>query len=174
MAALDTGIPVFICDEVHLHFNDNCRSKVWDFKGIVCIPYKNQHSFRFFGAYDLFSNMFPIQYEGSFTSLSFVQCLNLMHQHFGRFIILADGARAHTAKRVEKFCDEKGIELIFLSAGRSELSAIEVIGKMVNNELIHGKFHEDTKKLLFDILDYFNQRFDLNMIKYLARKVVNN
>ena len=176
LAAFNSGIPVFICDEVHLKFDDNCRSKVWDLKGKrVRIPYENQYkSLRFFGAYDLYGELFHIQYEGSFTSLSFVQCLNLMHQQVGRFIVLADNARAHTAKRVQKFCDKKGIELIFLPVGRPEISAIETIWQKTNKKFIHGKFHKDIEQLVFDITDYFNEGFNLNIIKYLQKKVDNN
>ncbi len=170
------GIPVFVADEVHVHFDDNCRGKVWYYIGKPArIPYENKYwSFRYFGAYSLDGKMFVRKYSKGFTAKVFVKYLQQMYDRYGRFAIVLDNARPHTAKMVKEFCDEMGILLIFLPVGRPELSVIETIWHLLKSKHIHGQFHEDVVKLEKKIRSFLGQKFDLDIFEYLQRNVLDN
>ena len=146
---------------------------VWEFKWKDArVPYVNQYeSVRYFGALDSDGNLFTIQYEDNFTADMFRICLNMLYDKCGKFMIIADGAKAHTANNVKEFCEKKGIDLEILPAGRPELNAIETIWYMGKKEHVNGKFYPDRRELVSKLNEFFSQKFDIDLVKYLKRKV---
>ena len=85
-----------------------------------------------------------------------------------------DRARQHLSKKVQEYLKENNdsIRIIYLPKGSPEFNAVEECWRQGKHDLLVSKYYPRFTDLKSSISKYYRtRRFNLDVVKYLSRKV---
>jgi transposase len=109
-----------------------------------------------------------------FNQNTFLDYLKQIKKHLGKVILVTDRARQHLSKKVQEYLKENNdsIRIIYLPKGSPEFNAVEECWRQGKYDLLVSKYYPRFTDLKSSISKYYRtRRFNLDVVKYLSRKV---
>ena len=124
-----------------------------------------------FGCLSLDGKQFT-QYD-EFNSDTFIDYLNQIKKRFGKCIVFVDRATPHGSKITRKFIEQNKdiLRLEYLPVGSPEFNAVEECWRQGKYHIL-STYYPTFDDLKYNICCYYrNTRFNLDIVKYLMRRV---
>ncbi len=109
-----------------------------------------------------------------FNQNTFLDYLKQVIKSLGKVILVTDRARQHLSKKVQEYLKENNdsIRIIYLPKGSPEFNAVEECWRQGKHDLLVSKYYPKFIDLKSSVSKYYRtRRFNLDIVKYLSRKV---
>ncbi len=109
-----------------------------------------------------------------FNQNTFLDYLKQIKKSLGKVILVTDRARQHLSKKVQEYLKENNdsMRIIYLPKGSPEFNAVEECWRQGKHDLLVSKYYPRFTDLKSSISKYYRtRRFNLDVVKYLSRKV---
>ena len=109
-----------------------------------------------------------------FNQNTFLDYLKQVKKSLGKVILVTDRARQHLSKKVQEYLKENNnsIRIIYLPKGSPEFNAVEECWRQGKHDLLVSKYYPRFTDLKSAVTKYYRtRRFNLDIVKYLSRKV---
>jgi transposase len=109
-----------------------------------------------------------------FNQDTFLDYLKQIKKRLRKVILVTDRARQHLSKKVQEYLKENNdsIRIIYFPKGSPEFNAVEECWRQGKHDLLVSKYYPRFTDLKSSISKYYRtRRFNLDIVKYLLRKV---
>ena len=110
---------------------------------------------------------------GKFDGPTFVRYLKEVRRKWGKVLLVTDNASQHKHREVRKYLEEHdGLEILYLPAVTSKLSAVESVWKDAKYRLVTSEHYETLEDLTHAVSEYFRTcSIRLDIYRFLHRCV---
>jgi transposase len=109
-----------------------------------------------------------------FNQDTFHDYLKQVKKKIGKVIMLTDRARQHQSNKIKKYLEKNknSVRIFYLPKGSPEFNAVEECWRQGKYDLLVSKYYPLFDDLKSSIAKYYRtRRFNLDIVKYLLRKV---
>jgi transposase len=109
-----------------------------------------------------------------FNQNTFLDYLKEIKKSLRKVILVTDRAQQHLSKKLQEYLKENNdsIRIICLQKGSPEFNAVEECWRQGKHDLLVSKYYPRFTNLKSSISKYYRtRRFNLDVVKYLSRKV---
>ncbi len=176
LSQIPKGFTIAVQDESIFVHDVTIRRKLWLPKGIrpvVTVTGSHQRTC-VFGILTINGMQLFRQYD-KFNQDTFLDYLKQIKKKLGKKVILfIDRARPHQSNKVQKYLEENkdSLKILYLPKGSPEFNAVEECWRQGKYDLLVSKYYPGFDDLKSSIAKYYRtRRFNLDIVKYLLRKV---
>ena len=171
------GFTIAVQEDESIFVHDvTVRRKLWLPKGIrpiVTVTGSHQRTCVFGtlsmeGKHQLFR-----QYD-KFNQDTFLNYLKQVKKRIGKVILFTDRARPHQSNKIKEYLkkNKNSVRIFYLPKGSPEFNAVEECWRQGKYDLLVSKYYSKFADLKLSIARYYRtRRFNLDIVKYLLRKV---
>jgi len=109
-----------------------------------------------------------------FDQYAFIDYLKQLQRRFGKVILFTDRARQHQSKKVQEYLEKNKdcIRLVYLPKASPEFSAVEECWRQGKYDLLVSRYYPCFTDLKSAVAEYYRtRRFNLDIVKYLSRRL---
>jgi transposase len=109
-----------------------------------------------------------------FNQYTFLDYLKQVKKRLGKVIMFTDRARQHQSNKVKEYLKENNdsIRILYFPKGSPEFNAVEECWRQGKYDLLVSKYYPRFTDLKSSIANYYRtRRFNLDIVKYLLRKL---
>ena len=169
------GFTVLIQDESIFTHDPVTGVKYWSLKGErVIVGYNGRHRKSIvYGAITTDGRRLFRTYD-RFDKETFLAYIKELHRHFGRVLVITDGARQHTASIVNDFVSQnKDVKMLYLPTATPELSAIEEYWHQAKRDVLVSEYYATFERMRHVLSQYIRTSGPrLDVMKYVCRKSI--
>ncbi len=145
--------------------------KYWSAVGVpIRVPYKGSHRRTVaYGAIATDGRRFFRTYD-KFDGPTFLKYLKKLHRHFGKVLVMMDGASAHTTRDVRQFLadNKETIRVRYLPTASPELSGMEEYWHQAKRAILVSEYYETLEEMRHALSEYMRTAsFDHDVMEYL-------
>jgi len=109
-----------------------------------------------------------------FNQNTFLDYLKHIKKRLGKVVMFTDRARQHQSNKVKEYlkANRDSVRLLYFPKGSPEFNAVEECWRQGKYDLLVSKYYPGFDDLKSSISKYYRtRRFNLDIVKYLLRKV---
>src|SRR6478609_2978914 len=175
LSQIPKGFTIAIQDESIFVHDVTIKRKLWLPKGIrpvVTVTGSHQRTC-VFGTLTVDKKQLFRQYN-MFNPDTFLDYLKHIKKRLGKVVMFTDRARQHESNKVKEYLKDNNdfIRIIYLPKGSPEFNAVEECWRQGKYDLLVSKYYPRFTDLKSSIANYYRtRRFNLDIVKYLLRKL---
>ncbi len=175
LSQIPEGFTIAVQDESIFVHDVLIRRKLWLPKGIrpvVTVTGSHQRTC-VFGTLTIEEKQLFRQYD-MFNQDTFLDYLKQVKKRLGKVVMFTDRARQHQSNKVKEYLKDNkdSLRIVYLPKGSPEFNAVEECWRQGKYNLLVSKYYPKFTDLKSSIARYYRtRRFNLDIVKYLLRKL---
>jgi transposase len=175
LSQIPEGFTIAVQDESIFVHDVIVRRKLWLPKGIrpVVIVTGSHQKTCVFGMLTMDRRQLFRQYD-MFNQDTFLDYLKQIKKRLGKVVMFTDRARQHQSNKVKEYLKENkdSVRILYFPKGSPEFNAVEECWRQGKYNLLVSKYYPRFTDLKSSIAKYYRtRRFNLDIVKYLLRKL---